>query len=180
MKLKIGIMGTGDRKLNKHTRQLAYEVGKEIANHNCMLVNGACYGVPYAASRGAKSANGFVLGISPAGSLKDHVEHYKFPVDVFDIIIYCGFGFKGRNVLNVTNCDAIIVIGGNAGTLNEFTIAYDEGMVIGTLEGSGSVADHVREIVRVCRKKSGAHVIYERKPKEIVSRVIKAVRKRGK
>lgn len=176
MKLKIGVMGSGlergEEPLSKKAMKLAYEVGREIARHNCILVNGACRGIPYEASRGAKSADGFVMGVSPAENLQEHVERYNFPTDVYDLIIYTGFGFKGRNVVNITNCDAVIIIGGHIGTLNEFSIAYDDGMVVGIMLGSGGVADDIEKILKIANKKTGAVVIYEKDPHEIVKRVL--------
>ena len=182
MKLKIGVMGSGLEKSEQHipkkSMQLAYSVGREIARHNCVLVNGACGGIPYESSRGAKGADGFVMGVSPAENLHEHVHKYKFPVDVYDLIIYTGFGFKGRNVVNVTNCDAVIVVGGHVGTLNEFTIAYDEGMVIGIMRGSGGIADFIDKIIKIVSKKTGAKVIYDRDPHELVKKVIIAIMQR--
>lgn len=182
MKLKIGVMGSGlekgENNLPKKALKLAYDVGREIARHNCILVNGACGGIPYAASTGAKEADGFVLGVSPAENLKEHVEKYKFPTDTFDLIIYTGFGFKGRNVVNVTNCDAVIIVGGHVGTLNEFTIAYDEGLVIGVMQGSGGIADFVDNIIKIARKKTGATLIYEKNPHNLIKKVIIELAKR--
>ena len=179
MKLKIGVLGSGKPRLPEKVRKLSYQVGKTIAEHNCILVNGACRGVPYEASKGAKKADGFVVGVSPAKDLDEHIERYKFPTDKFDLLIFSGFGFKGRNVLNVSSCDGVILVNGSIGTLNEFTIAYDEGRVIGVLEGSGGVTDQVRKIIELCNKKTGATLIYDENAKKLVKKVIIAIRKRG-
>ncbi|MFH1182520.1 MAG: hypothetical protein V1702_06180 [Candidatus Woesearchaeota archaeon] len=179
MKLKIGIMGSGRTDLPKHIRSLAFKVGKSVAEHNCILINGACYGVPHEAAQGAKKADGFVVGISPAKDLHEHVHHYNFPKDDFDVLIYSGFGFKGRNVLNISSCDAVILINGSSGTLNEFSIAYDEGRVIGVMEGSGGIADRTKEIINICNKETGATMIYDKDPNRLVKKVILAIRKRG-
>lgn len=182
MKLKIGVMGSGLEKSETHitdkAKTLAYEVGKEIAKHNCILVNGACHGIPYMASKGAKDADGMVVGISPAENYEEHVKKYRFPTDVYDILFYTGFGFKGRNVVNVSNCDAIIIIAGNVGTLNEFTIGYDDGMIIGAMEGSGGIADFIDDIIKIARKKTGAKMVYDKEPHRLVKRVIEEIRKR--
>ncbi|MBN2453933.1 hypothetical protein JXB11_00135 [Candidatus Woesearchaeota archaeon] len=179
MKLKIGIIGSGTPRLPEKVKRLAFRTGKAIAEHNCILVNGACTGVPYESSKGAKKADGFVVGISPAKDMDEHLKHYKFPQDKFDVLIFSGFGFKGRNVLNVSSADCIIMICGSTGTLNEFSIAYDEGRVIGVLLGSGGISDQVREIIRLCNKETGATMIYEKDPYILVKKVILATRKRG-
>ncbi len=184
MKLKIGVMGSGlergENNVSKKILQLAYDVGMEIARHNCILVNGACGGIPYAASKGAKEADGFVLGVSPAENLHEHIHKYKFPNDVYDLIIYTGFGFKGRNVVNVTNCDAVIIIGGHMGTLNEFSIAYDEGMIVAAMKGSGGIADFMQSIIKIANKKTGAKVLYSKDPHDLVKKVITEIIKREK
>ena len=155
MKLKIGVMGSalerGEADIPMKGKRLAYEVGQAIAHHNCIFVNGACGGIPYLAAKGAREADGFLVGVSPAENFHEHVHKYKFPTKEFDIIFYTGFGFKGRNVVNVSNCDAVIVISGHMGTLNEFSIAYDEGMVIGIMQGSGGIADFIDDIIKIKR-----------------------------
>jgi predicted Rossmann-fold nucleotide-binding protein len=50
-------------------------------------------------------------------------------------------------VVLVRSCDIVIFLSGSIGSLNEFTIAYDEGKVIGCLTGTGGVADEVEGIV---------------------------------
>ncbi|MBI2133124.1 LOG family protein [Candidatus Woesearchaeota archaeon] len=185
MKPKIGVMGSAVEKgtggkITSSVKKLSYQVGREIARHNCILVNGACQGIPYDASRGAKDNDGFVIGISPAGNLEEHVRRYKFPTECYDVIIFTGFGFKGRNVVNVTNCDAVIIISGRVGTLNEFTIAYDEGQIIGVLTGSGGIADHIKQMIRIMNKKTGACVIFDRDAHSLVKRLLREIAKRNK
>ncbi len=177
MKPKIGVMGSAVErgtggKITATAKKLSYDIGKEIAKHNCILVNGACQGIPYEASVGAKNHDGFVIGISPAGTLEEHINRYKFPTKCYDVIIFTGFGFKGRNVVNVTNCDAVIIISGRVGTLNEFTIAYDEGQIIGVLLGSGGIADHIKSIIKIMNKKTGASVIFDKDPRNLVKRLL--------
>lgn len=190
MRLKIGIMGSAveytraggkivrNEKIASKAKKLAYELGKEIARHNLILVNGACTGIPYEATKGAKEHDGFVVGISPAEDLYEHIYDYKFPTKYYDLIVYTGFGFKGRNVVNVSNCDGIIIVAGRVGTLNEFTIAYDQGQIIGVMEGSGGIADHIRHIVKDMNKNTGAIVIYDKSPHKLVKKLLKAIDKR--
>ena len=66
----------------------------------------------------------------------------------------CVLVTKGRNVVNVRTSDIVIVVCGGIGTLNEFTIAYDEGKVIGVLEGSEGVADEISGLLRKIGKES--------------------------
>ena len=182
LKFKIGMMGSalekkGDR-ITKKAEKLAFELGKEIARHNAILINGACYGIPYIASKGAKAEGGMVIGVSPAENLQEHVHKYRFPVDSYDILFYTGFGFKGRNVVNVSNSDAIIIVSGRVGTLNEFTIGYDEGMVIGVMRGSGGIADSIEKIVQMANKNTGSRLIYETNPHELIKKILLEIAKK--
>ena len=91
------------------------------------------------------------------------------------MIVYTGFGYKGRNVINVRSAEVVIIFGGATGTLNEFTIAYDEGKIIGVLEGSGGVADHVREIIQFCQKPTRGLVVFDKDPEKLVDRCLEAL-----
>ena len=64
------------------------------------------------------------------------------------------------------------------GRLNEFTIAYDEGKIIGILEGTGGVADHVRELVHALAKKTSAALFFERDAVSLLMRCLAELAKR--
>ena len=173
MKHKIGITGSAISSDNA-VLQKAKRIGEEIALHGCYLLTGATTGIPYEAARGAKEKNGFVVGISPATNLEEHIKVHKMPTENHDLIIFTGTGKKGRNVPFIRSCDAVILIAGRIGTLNEFTIAYDEGKVIGVLKGSGGISEMIPDIIAKCGKKGGT-VIYDDEPKRLVERVLKEV-----
>jgi hypothetical protein len=75
----------------------------------------------------------FLFAISPAHSAAEHAALYTTPPCPSTVVIYSGFGFKGHNVISVWSADIVILVTGGIGTLNECTIAYDEGKVIGLL-----------------------------------------------
>jgi hypothetical protein len=58
------------------------------------------------------------------------------------------------------------------GTLNELSIAYDEGKVIGVLEETGGIADHIREIVSFCNKPTASAIVYDRDPLNLVAKCL--------
>ena len=74
----------------------------------------------------------------------------------------------GREVENIQTCDAVVIVGGRSGTLGEFAIAYDQAKIIGVLEGTGGIADHIDELVDVINKDTGATVIWHSDPTELV------------
>jgi uncharacterized protein (TIGR00725 family) len=178
MKIKIGVVGSAEGPYVPGAPEKAYELGRQIALQGCILVTGACPGLPHEAIRGAKSVGGITLGISPGLNLEEHIVKYESPVDNYDILIFTGSGLMGREITAVRTCDAVIIVGGRSGTLGEFAIAYDEGKIIGVLFGTGGLADNTHTIVEICNKETGATLIYESDPKRLVERVLRAFDKR--
>lgn len=154
----------------------AKELGKEIVRHNGVLVTGATTGIPYWAAIGAKEEGGISIGISPAASELAHVKSYKLPTDYFDLIIYTGFEYSGRNLLLIRASDAVFFVCGRIGTLNEFTIAFEDQKPIGVLEESGGVADMIKEIVERSHRKFNK-IVYDNDPKRLVEKVLELVDK---
>jgi hypothetical protein len=68
------------------------------------------------------------------------------------------------------------MIDGRIGTLNEFTVAYEENEIVGVLEGSGGTADLVRQILNVA-KKGQRKVILDSDPIKLVKEVIERIKK---
>jgi uncharacterized protein (TIGR00725 family) len=155
---------------------LADRLGSTVADRDCILITGATTGLPDLVSRAARRRSGLTIGISPAADREEHVERYSLPADGADVIIYTGFGLKGRNVVNIRSSDIVIIFGGDMGALNEFTIAYDEGKVVGVLEGSGGVADSIRSIVEFSRKPTTARLIYSPDPEALVDSCLRALK----
>jgi uncharacterized protein (TIGR00725 family) len=112
-------------------------VGANIAGAGAILITGGLSGVMEAASRGAKRANGLVIGMLP-GFKKDDANKYV------DIAITTGMGWM-RNTLVVRAADAVIMISGGIGTLNELTVAYQDKPTV-ILEHTGGWADRIREV----------------------------------
>jgi uncharacterized protein (TIGR00725 family) len=145
MRTKIGVMGSAAPdsarlETGKAVVEKAEQLGEAIAKRDAMLLTGATTGLVYVAGKAAHDAGCFHIGISPGSNKDEHVELYKLPLDACDTIIYTGFGLKGRNVVLVRSCDVVLFIAGAMGSLNEFTIAHDEGKIIGCLTGTGGVA----------------------------------------
>jgi len=168
----FGVMGASGGELPPDVRVKAFNIGRAIAQAGCVTVTGACPGLPYDAARGAQSEGGLSVGISPGLSRSEHVKRYESPVDAYDVIIFTGSGLMGREVHNIHSSDVIIIVGGRSGTLGEFCIAFDEGKLIGVLEGSGGIADALPEIVPQLGKRTGAVIIYDPDPRNLVERCI--------
>lgn len=172
MKLKIGVMGSATGKISQKHRKLAFDLGRAIAEEGCITITGACPGLPLESAKGASGAGGAVIGISPGLSEWEHVNIYHSPVEFHDVLIFTGSGLMGREVINIRSSDIVVIIGGRSGTLGEFSIAYDEGKLIGVLQGSGGITSEIKTIVSVIRKRTGAKVIYEMDPQKLVRELI--------
>ena len=176
----VGVMGASendalDNSEKVRLTELAEQLGAALAKHECILITGATTGLPDLVAKAFRKQGGFALGVSPAENREEHVQRYRLPEDNSDVIVYTGFGYKGRNVINIRSSDVVIIFGGATGTLNEFTIAYDEGKVIGVLEGSGGVADHTQEIIDFCKKPTRGMVLFDKDPEKLVQRCLAAL-----
>lgn len=175
-KLKLCISGAAETGLcAPDTLEKTKEMGREIIKSGGVLVTGATTGAPYWAAIGAKEAGGFVLGLSPASSEIEHVKKYHLPIDYHDIVIYTGFGYSGRNLLLTRSVDAVIVSCGRMGTLNEFTVAFEDNKPIGVLTGTGGMADEIDDLLTKAHR-GRSRVVFESDPKRLVHKVIELVK----
>ena len=99
---------------------LASKMGQMLIDNGYTLATGGLGGVMRSASMGAKRSRHYtpnsILGILP-GYDKGAANEYV------DIALPVGFDI-GRNISLISLADALIIIGGNAGTLNEISLAW--------------------------------------------------------
>lgn len=182
MKIKVGVMGSaGDAPRSRAKASLAEkasDLARAIAERDVLLLTGATTGLVYVVGKAAHDAGVFHLGISPAGNSDEHEERYKLPLDACDLIVYTGFGLKGRNVVLVRSCDVVLFIAGAMGSLNEFTIAHDEGKIVGCLTNTGGVADEAQNLLRKFSKETGARVFFGDDPGKLLDACLEALKQR--
>jgi uncharacterized protein (TIGR00725 family) len=113
----IAVIGGSDAS-EKHLK-MAEEVGFLISKRGAVLLTGGMGGVMSAASKGAKEANGLVIGILPTLE-KETANPYV------DIPIVTGLN-QARNFIIARTCDCAIAIDGKFGTLSEiaYCLMYD-------------------------------------------------------
>jgi hypothetical protein len=172
LKISVGVMGSAGGDLSRETLEKGFRMGQEIARHGCVLITGACPGLPHQAVLGAKSVGGIVVGISPALNFEEHAMKYASPYHGYDAIIYTGSGLMGREIENIRSCDMVVFMGGRSGTLGEFAIAYDEAKVIGVLKGTGGITDKIETIITFIQKNTGAQVVYSEDPADLLHKLI--------
>lgn len=136
--LRIGVIGQSGA-VSAEVYALATEIGREIAARGAILLTGGTNGVMEAVSKGAKTAGGLVVGILPG----DHLDAANSYVD---IPITTGLSFDYRSLILVHSSDAIVMIGGENGTLGELSTAYLNCKPIVVIEPSGGWAARVRSV----------------------------------
>ena len=130
----IGVFGAGNVTESMPEYRAAYDTGRSIAKHDCILLTGGLGGVMTAASKGARETGGTTIGVLPGS--RDTTP----PNPYVDIAIYTGMG-EARNVINVKSCDSAIAVGGEYGTLSEIALALKTGCPVIMLD-SWTLARH--------------------------------------
>ncbi|MGD0177373.1 MAG: TIGR00725 family protein [Candidatus Bathyarchaeia archaeon] len=134
-RVQILVIGFGKDHCPEIAYRAAYQVGLEVARQGAVLISGGLGGVMEAASRGAKDGGGFVVGIVPQDD-KGAANEFS------DVVIATGIGFA-RDFLTAYSADAIIIVGGGAGTMIEVAAAYQKKIPIIALKGTGGMADRL-------------------------------------
>src|SRR5205085_2375644 len=94
---------------------LAFELGRGIAQRDSVLVCGGLTGVMEHAARGARAAGGLTIGLLPGEDVHDANAY-------IDIAIATGLG-HARNAILARTADGVVALGGGLGTLSEIALA---------------------------------------------------------
>lgn len=113
---QIGIVGASS--CDEATYEIAFQVGKLLAQEKCTVINGGLGGVMEASAKGVRDQGGVVVGILPGEK--------QFANPFIGVSIATNMG-HARNIIIVHSSDAIIAIGGEYGTISEMAIALKEG-----------------------------------------------------
>jgi uncharacterized protein (TIGR00725 family) len=136
----IGVIGMDEHgpgePIPKEAWHIAEEVGRLVAERGAILLAGGRRGIMEASSRGANLAGGIVVGVLPSSSKAEANPYVNVPIAT---------GLNGlRSHVIIQACDAIIMVCGSTGTLNEATLAYGYGRPLIVIEGTGGWADRLR------------------------------------
>lgn len=150
---QIAVIGAGS--CNRQVADVAYEVGRAIAESGSILLSGGLGGVMEAASRGAKEAGGLVVGVLPTperGSANPSV----------DVEIVTNMG-HARNAILAHSADALIAVTGGAGTLSEIAFGLKLGKPVVGLQSwriDGMLfAEDPQEAVRIALERMGTKYV---------------------
>ncbi|HET9721917.1 MAG TPA: hypothetical protein VFP32_02710 [Candidatus Saccharimonadales bacterium] len=159
-------------------RKLAHEAGGAIARAGHSLMTGATTGLPNVAAEGYKKAGGKMsLGISPASTKVEHVLKYRLPTEAYDVILYSGLHYSGRDALLINSSDAVVSVGGRLGTLHEFTIAMETHTPMGLLEGGGGISAEIEKLMELLPNADPDLVITDSDPDALVAKLTKLLDK---
>ena len=185
MTFKIGVFGSALGQIDSETLKKSREIGALIAKNNHIIITGGCPGIPYEAAKAAYEEGGKTIAYSPATDIEQH-KKYNYPTDSTKEFVFIPKDYrhaknmeickKYRNISSVSACDAAIMISGRIGTLNEFTIAYDLGKIIGILENTGGITTHIQKLVEDLNKKTNAKIIYSKEPKDLIAKIQEALK----
>lgn len=175
-KLQIGVIGPAgpeeypkDKAPAQYIYDTAEEIGKKLAENNCIVVTGGKSGIMESAAKGAKNAGGTTVGMI--------TKNERFSSnDYIDVEITLGAEVIGmQEYLLPIMCDAVIVLGGGAGTLIEIAAAYSNKRPIIALEGTGTWVDLFGNGYVDDRKK--VRIELAKNANEAVKKTLKAVSK---
>jgi len=178
MRYQICVSGAASGNTVQSSHQLAYDLGRIIAEKGKTLLTGATVGLPHYAAMGFMSvveSKGVSVGFSPATSFREHVATYRLPTKEFDYINFTGMEYVGRDVHLVRSADAVITVGGRMGSLHELSTALESRKVCGVLLGSGGLADYVHTLLEHVEAPGAKDVIFDNDPERLVEKVVIAL-----
>ena len=112
MQLKIGVMGACGGDLRPAVIERAHRLGEAIARRDCVLITGACPGLPQAAVQGAKAAGGTSVGLNirlPEEAIGNAYQTVSLDFRYFFI----------RKLMFVKYAIAFVILPGGYGSLDE-------------------------------------------------------------
>jgi len=155
-KYHIGVIGgsyADERYCN-----IAYEVGKQLAENNCAVFCGGKEGIMECVSHGVSDNKGMVIGILPG---ENRMEGNKY----LSVAIPTGIGYL-RNFFIIRASDALIAIEGYSGTTSEAAFALTEGKTVVSIGN-----------LKIKTKNTDGKIINENNPKIAVEIAINEAKK---
>ena len=125
-RLQIAVLGAAE--CDQRLEKVAFATGEALAAADATLICGGRGGVMAAASRGARSAGGSVIGILPGADAGQSPAN-----EAVSVAVYTGMG-QARNASVVLSSAAAIAIGGGWGTLSEIAMALKHRIAVIVLE----------------------------------------------
>lgn len=130
----VAVIGDASSKSGTRSCEVAECLGRALADSGYRIITGGLGGVMEAAHRGARASDswrdGACIGVLPG---TDPLQANEY----VDIVIPTGLG-HGRNLV-IAHADAVVAVGGGAGTLSELAFAWiNRRLIIGMRCGGWS------------------------------------------
>ncbi len=158
----VGVIGGGD--VNDEYCNISYNVGKLLAENNCVVFCGGMGGVMECVSRGVSENNGTVIGILPGNNKNDGNKYLTVKMPL-------GIGYL-RNFFIIRSSDVLIAIDGFSGTTSEAAFALTEGKTVVSIgeldikekdtDGKFIKAKSPEEAVEIALKEAGDYILKNR------------------
>lgn len=122
-KLQIGVIGPAGpteykfKKPDPKIYKVAEEIGRLLAESECIVFCGGKSGIMESVAKGARSVGGTTVGVVKGNER-------NLSNDYIDIEIVTNSLTGSDAPPLVMSCDGLLILGGGAGTLEEMTIAY--------------------------------------------------------
>jgi uncharacterized protein (TIGR00725 family) len=169
---QICISGAAKGESVDQGKELVEKAAVAIAKAGHGLMTGATTGLPELGARAYVKAGGKVsLGISPAGTKVEHVLKYHLPTDAYDVILYTGLHYVGRDALLINSADAVVSVGGRWGTMHEFAIALETETPVGLLQGAGGASAEIEKLLDVIPIAHRKLVVIDTDPDKLIAKL---------
>jgi uncharacterized protein (TIGR00725 family) len=166
---QVAVAGYNADTCTKEAYEAAYRVGRAVAAKGGVVVCGGLGGVMEAACKGAREAGGTALGILPSAELGDANAYC-------DLVVATGLG-HGRNFLVAYSGDAMVVVGGGAGTLIEAAAAHQAGKTVVTVRGTGGMADEL--VGRRLDSRRASRILGGSSPEDAVEKAMRGLKRKA-
>ncbi len=113
----IAVFGSSEPRPGDAVYEEARRVGSLLARAGCVVLNGGYGGVMEASSRGAREADGHVIGVTVESFSRPSANRYLVE-EVREPDLYC----RSRRLIE--GGDAFIILPGRSGTLSELTLLW--------------------------------------------------------
>jgi len=171
---QICVSGAAKGHTVEEGKRLAETTGIAIAKSGHVLMTGATTGLPHISANAYKQHGGTMsVGISPASSKIEHVMKYRLPTKPYDVIIYTGMHYVGRDTFLINSSDAVISIGGRLGTLHEAMIAIETDTPIGFLQGAGGTGEDILTILKSAGREADEGILFGDDAQQLLDQLVK-------
>lgn len=176
--IRVAVIGRSTPPFSEELMSQASVLGREVASRGCVLLSGACNGLPHAAVLAAKQAGAKTAGYSPADGPDRHVDAFCSPLDGFSELHYFGRpdwsvvkNFTWRSAHLIDDADVVFCVEGSWGTMSEVALVFETEKPFGVLE-SGGAAGFVRTLEKTLAKRRSKPVIFGTSARELAAEVL--------